>query len=171
MNRLIIMISIITLITTASLAAPNSGYEENSGDAMSYSLNQPVSLLFVQSAEKGEFIAESDGMYKLTLEQAVPYSFYFSDRPDRIAGSISNEKFFKNMNWTPAPNAAITLPDGNKSEDAIIVELMDPRYDSRSGNITYTVRIVRDYMQGKISDLLPDIMKKYLVNLAELPSS
>lgn len=151
MNRRGILICgiLLLLLTGSSIAASQNQIHPDS--------NRSVNLLFVQSAENGTFQLQSEDTYLLTLQNAVPCTFYFSDRPERIAGSMSNEKYIKMMNWTPAPNAAITLPGANSTEDTLIVELKDPKNDSPSGNLTYTARIVKDYQKDMLSDFLPNV--------------
>lgn len=91
------------------------------------------------------------------VDDGPKYTFYFSDRPYRIAGSLSYKDFIKMMIWTPAPNAAITLPGANSSEDTLIVELTNPKYDAISGNLSYTAKIVKNYQNEMLSDFLPDV--------------
>ena len=55
---------------------------------------QPApTLLFVQTAEEGT-LAELDGdatAYRLTLRRVAPRAVYFTDRPYRTSGTMSNE--------------------------------------------------------------------------------
>lgn len=70
---------------------------------------------------------------------------------------MKNEKFIPGMNWTPSPNAAITLPGANASEDTLIVELSHPRFDAKTGDLVYTAKIIKDYQKGNLSDFLPQV--------------
>jgi len=117
----------------------------------------PISIFYVQTAEKGTFTPGTDGTYTLTLIKAVPHTFYFSDRPDRIAGSQSNDKFISTFNWSPAPNAAITLPQAKYTEDTLILELANPRYNASSGDLIYTATIVKDYKKSTLSDFVHNV--------------
>lgn len=149
----ILLVSLLVLILSGITIADSKGLQITEKNAS-------ISLLFVQTAEKGSFIAGAGDTYTLNLQNATPYTFYFSDRPYRIAGSFSNKKFIDMMNWSSAPNAAITLPGANASEDTVIVELSHPEYDATSGDMTYTARIIKNYQEGNLSDFFPNVDEK-----------
>jgi hypothetical protein len=99
-----------------------------------------VKYLFVQSAQS---LKVSDG--KIILKNVAESAIYFSDRPERIAGHMSIEKFvdiwsegdesFKLSN----PNAALSFLDDEKDEIVIVV-LSNPVL--KSGNLTYDVTVL-----------------------------
>ncbi len=102
-----------------------------------------VEILFVQSFATGAFVegATGAGEYTLTLENGSGQTVYFSDRPERLVGSIADETFLDGRAFDPAdpPNAALVAQTAN-GEDVLVVELFDPTHDAASGAVTYTVR-------------------------------
>lgn len=101
-----------------------------------------VEILFVQSFANGA-LAEgaTAGEYTLTLENGSGQTVYFSDRPERLVGAIPDETFLDGRAYDPAdpPNAAIVAQTAN-GEDILVVELLDPAYDTASGTVSYTAR-------------------------------
>jgi hypothetical protein len=83
-------------------------------------------FLFVQNARG---IAYADG--KLTLKGVNPVTVMFSDRPDRIAGHMTTERFIpfwsegKDSFLKDPPNAALAFLEDDDAEDAVVV-LRDP---------------------------------------------
>jgi len=100
-----------------------------------------VEILFVQSFATGALAEGSGGDYTLTLENGSGQTVYFSDRPERLVGSIADETFLDGRAFDPAdpPNAAIVAQTAN-GEDILVVELLDPAYDAASGTVSYTAR-------------------------------
>lgn len=106
-------------------------------------------FLFVQQADSGTFELADDtnpDEYILTLEGVWPETTYFSDRPQRIAGTMSNEAFLGLEGMFVSddpPNAAVVVSDAtSKEEDVIIVELMNPQYSMDTSTLTYTARLL-----------------------------
>ncbi len=99
-----------------------------------------VQLLFVQNAEAMSY---KDGT--LTLEQIGPHTLYFSDRPQRLAGSMANQAFVEHWNKgkesfaDDPPNAAITFAPEAKQQPAVI-ELIDVALEG--DNLVYSMRIL-----------------------------
>ncbi|WP_321507442.1 hypothetical protein [uncultured Methanoregula sp.] len=112
----------------------------------------PVSLLFVQESPDATLIQGTDSTYTLTLGTVVPYTMYFSDRPDRVAGFTGMDDFISSFNWSVAPNAAISRPGAKESEDTIIVVLSNPRYNASAKRLTYTVSILGNYQESTLAD-------------------
>ena len=107
------------------------------------------SLLFVQNAGATTLEPAGDGTYTLTMNDVLPQTLYFSDRPARIAGTIPTEGFV--TGWEEAfadspPNASLIAHSGENAEDedAVVVELLDSTYDAAAGSLTYTVRILAE---------------------------
>ena len=99
--------------------------------------DQPISLLFVQTFATGTFTED----FTLTLEQGSGQTIYFSDRPDRLVGSIADATFLDGRAFDPTdpPNAAVVAQAAN-GEDILLVELLDPELDPDTGSITYRTR-------------------------------
>lgn len=88
-----------------------------------------ASLLFVLQAESGSLTHRSGRNYLLTLRRPGRHSAWFTDRPTRDSGRISNRQLvgaWKRLGFTAdRPNAALTTT--RKGPDDLIVELGRPR--------------------------------------------
>lgn len=106
---------------------------------------EKISLLFVQSFNAGSFIpnAQESGTYMLTLKDAGGQTVYFSDRPERIVGTMPTAKFVDGRAFDPSdpPNAAI-VAQTDAGEDTLIIELTSPRYDGTARQLTYDARVL-----------------------------
>ncbi len=67
-----------------------------------------ATFLFVQSGfTSGSLVDNGDGAYQLTLLNAPAQTVYFADRPDRIVGVVSTERFLAipnfidDIHWNP----------------------------------------------------------------------
>jgi hypothetical protein len=101
------------------------------------------SYLFVQSAKKIDY---KNGV--ITLYEVPGQTIFFTDRPNRVVGNLSTDKFV--AKWTTdkesggfaanPPNAALTVfqPDGVKTA---IVELTNPRLEGK--NLSYNVKVLQ----------------------------
>ena len=95
---------------------------------------QVVEEMFVQVASGSK---SSDGV--LTLSGVSPATLYFSDRPERVVGHMTNEHFVEG--WTSGddnfaadpPNAVLSFIDvgDNRPEDCVVV-LSDPKIGADS---------------------------------------
>lgn len=112
----------------------------NSGAHAETESDTKIQLLFVQSAAG---MSHQDGT--LTLKQIAPHTLYFSDRPQRIAGSLNNQAFVEHWNKgkdsfaDDPPNAAITFAPEAKQQPAVI-ELTDVKLEGDS--LVYSLRIL-----------------------------
>ncbi len=97
------------------------------------------SYLFVLSAASGSLKGDT-----LTLN-GVPNVIYFSDRPDRVAGHISLEKFVESWNKgsdsfkADPPNATLSIL-GKVDEMNVVVELMS--VEQKSGSVIFKVAVL-----------------------------
>jgi hypothetical protein len=105
-----------------------------------------AAYLFVQSGfESGILDQATEGVqsWMLTLQGAPAQTVFFSDRPARIAGAVSTERFLELLDFSPAdpPNAALVV-ESDTGADVIILELTDPVYDAAAGTLTYITKIL-----------------------------
>jgi hypothetical protein len=108
------------------------------------SATDTVTVLYVQSFSTGTFVPRADGDgYTLTLEDGTGQVVYFSDRPDRVVGTLTDAQFVDGRAFDPSdpPNAAI-VTKLDAGEDILVVELTDPAHDEASGSVSYTVRVL-----------------------------
>lgn len=104
-----------------------------------------ISALFVQSFNAGSFVPQAGATdaYTLTLTDAAAQTVFFSDRPERVVGTVATGKFVDSRAFDPSdpPNAAI-VAQTNAGEDTLVVELTNPRYDEAARQATYDARIL-----------------------------
>lgn len=85
--------------------------------------------LFVQSAPEIEY----DG-YRLRLKQAIPMTLFFSDRPVRVAGNMSNQDFLymwgqgTNSYVAASPKASLSFIEDQGPRNIAVV-LTNPRLE------------------------------------------
>jgi hypothetical protein len=114
-------------------------------------------FLFVQLAEAGSWSPnpEEEGSYLLTLTGLGSQTLYFSDRPDRIVGTVSTSQFLEGLGFSPyqPPNAAVVVQTPEGERDVLVVELYNPVYTQHFGEdgmdvLTYQARVLDAY-QGQ----------------------
>lgn len=107
-------------------------------------------FLFVQTAEAGRWEPKpgESGTYLLTLTGAASQTIYFSDRPERIVGTVPVDQFLDVLGFTPAnpPNAALVTGHGD-DEEVLVIELLAPAYDPGTDTLTYEARVLEDYQE------------------------
>lgn len=104
-----------------------------------------VELLFVQSFGGGTIssVSSQDSSHTLTLEGGLDRTVYFSDRPNRIVGTLATSEFLVALEAASddPPNAALVADDGNE-EMILIVELVSARLDEATRTLTYDVVVL-----------------------------
>jgi len=108
-----------------------------------------VDLMFVQTFGRSTLTpsAGAPSTLTLTLEQGTGETLFFSDRPERIVGSVGTEWFIERFRQETAQdpaNAALVVRVSETEEIVHVVELLTMDYDSGSGAVTYTVRLLDD---------------------------
>jgi hypothetical protein len=112
-------------------------------------VDQP-SLTLVQEAANGTFIKNSDGNYTLTLYNVVPYTMYYSDPPEQVAGFYTMESFIAGFRWRYS-NASLSLQDADENEDTVILAISSPHYDNQTKTLSYAARIIEDPRDDRLS--------------------
>ncbi len=98
--------------------------------------------LFVQTASGMAFAADAN---RLTLRGVSPVTLFFSDRPERIAGNMSTERFVPFWSegtdsfLSDPPNADVSILEKGNLLQTVVV-LRDPVLDGN--DLHYTVRIL-----------------------------
>lgn len=127
--------------------------------------SDPV-FLFVQLADSGSWAPkpDADGVYLLTLRGTGEQTLYFSDRPDRIVGTVPTDQFLETLGFTPVnpPNAAVvvTTPEGGR--DVLVVELLNPVYtpsEDEDGDetLTYEAIVLSGYEGAGLAEWTPQV--------------
>jgi hypothetical protein len=111
-------------------------------------------FLFVQSFESGSLAPKpgDDGVFVLTLQGEHGRTIGFSDRPERIVGSVPTQAFLDGLGFSPfePPNAALVLEPSAGETDVIVLELLNPQYDAASQTLIYDVRILDAFAGGQV---------------------
>ena len=101
-------------------------------------------LLFATSGASGRFKQLSSNRYKLVLRGVDERLTWFTDRPERQAGSIS----FNNLisQWDSgfgeiSPNSALIFEDKDGRKDTVVFEQSKPRYNAKKGKLVFTAKI------------------------------
>jgi len=119
-----------------------------------------VEEMFVQTAR-----GASSGGGRLTLTGLGPHTLYFSDRPERVVGHMTNDAF--TALWTAPegeghdsdgfatdpPNAVLSFIDvgGDRPEDCVMV-LRDPQPIASDGAGGTSVSYAIDLLQGTVPE-------------------
>ena len=137
----------LAFITVSCTSLP-SGPGQNPGDGPRSGTGD-ASFLYIQYSEKGSLVLVGDGdpnHYTLTLNDVVPVTTYFSERPRRIAGTVSMENFLalpELFNDDDPPNAAVSaINTADGSQGAVILELRNPVYDAQLDNLFYDAIVI-----------------------------
>jgi hypothetical protein len=131
--------------------------------------NKTTTDIFIQEGSSGSFVNDSSGNYTLTMNDVVPYTMFFADRPARDVGLAPMDKFLKGFNFGASnpPNAAIILPDENETSDMIVVELTNPQYNNTTQTLTYNAKQLKSYsfksgwLQDHASEVDPAIPERF----------
>ena len=109
--------------------------------------NKTTTDIFIQEGSSGGFVNDGSGNYTLTLNDVVPYTVFFADRPARDTGFVPMDKFLKGFDFgvNNPPNAAIILPDENETSDMVVVELTKPQYNNTTQTVTYNAKQLKEY--------------------------
>ena len=99
-------------------------------------------VLFVQTAKN---VAFKDGV--LTLQDVSPATVFFSERPQRIVGHVSNGLFLKQ--WTEGnnsfrndpPNAVLSIFNEKGRPTGTVIALNNPRLEGK--NLHYDARALK----------------------------
>jgi hypothetical protein len=135
----------------AAIALGQSGQAEQATPVT----DDELSILFVQVADGGTFVASADDptLFELTLTGVAPQTVWFSDRPERRSGMVNTADFAIDPVFDPAdpPNAAI-VTSSDAGADTLIVELTNPRFDAAAGTVTYDAKPVASYVGEALAD-------------------
>jgi hypothetical protein len=112
----------------------------------------PLSFLFLQNAGGGTFtrIAGKSNTFRLTLRGVDANAIFFTDRPARDTGLISQKALMGALfgRARSAPNAAVEVLGARKDQDVLAVKLTSPRYDARKRTLSYVVSRLNTLSSG-----------------------
>ena len=148
-KRYIALAMLLFFAASIALSAENDT-DTCEGAALENESDEWPPFTLVQEAANGTFVKNADGNYTLTLYNVVPYTMYYSDPPEQIAGFYPMESFIAGFSWNYS-NASLSLADADENEDTIILAISSPRYDNQTGTLTYTARIIEDPRDDRLS--------------------
>jgi hypothetical protein len=95
--------------------------------------------------------------FLLTLEGHSGQTIYFSDRPDRIVGTLPTQESLGGLGFTPEnpPNAAL-VAEFKAGDGVVVLELIEPVYDEASGALTYGVHELATYVGDNLEPVTRD---------------
>lgn len=99
-------------------------------------------FLFVQTAASMAFAADAN---RLTLHNVSPVTLFFSDRPERIAGNMTTERFVPFWSegtdsfLSDPPNADLSILEDGTLRQAVVV-LRDPVLEGT--DLHYTIQVI-----------------------------
>ena len=149
------IISSSTLLYSDSLVEDKAGLKENS------------ELIYIQQAKVAELSVNPNAIdsYLLKVSGSDKTLVYFSDKPDRLAGTLTLSQFVKTWQHSSSqqeesPNAVISYVEFKASTDsgvgADILQLSNPVYDACSESVTFEARPLHEYeiMTGTFENLV-----------------
>ena len=104
--------------------------------------------LLVTTADSGSFTSADDA-YELVLQGVPEYVVYFSDRPERDAGTVSTAALasqFSTVESDP-PNAAIVVSESGVTV-TVVVTLTSLAYDAEAGTLSASATILDIVPEG-----------------------
>jgi hypothetical protein len=134
---------VASCVTFAALAAEAPAVNHG---ALSTPRAQEAGLLFVQTTPSGTLtrVRAKSNRYVLTLRDVGRQIVWFSDRPARHQGQLPVGNFpgsWKGRGFSAdPPNAALTLLDGDRSADTVVLEIRKPTYNAKKHTIRYRAR-------------------------------
>src|SRR5918995_4646259 len=103
-------------------------------------------FLFIQSAQSGSVSEVNATTSLLELSDVSDKTILFSDRPDRIVGSVNTTDFIGNWsigenNFAVDPPNAVLIVDDEVEQrgDLAVIELFNPKYDPEANTLKYDI--------------------------------
>ncbi|MCH9632986.1 MAG: hypothetical protein S4CHLAM6_13370 [Chlamydiae bacterium] len=124
-------------------------------------------LIYIQQAKVAELSHNPDrpGTYLLRVSGSDKTLVYFSDKPDRVAGTLTLAHFVKTWQNSTAlkeslPNAVISYMEFKATTDtgvgADILQLSNPEYNAGTDTVTFVAKPLHEYdiMTGVFENLV-----------------
>ena len=151
------LVSIMNAVSFFSTGYAQVGQTETSIESPQF--------LAIQNAQSGTISEINSTTFLLQLNDLADKVILFSDRPDRVVVTQSNQEFVGN--WTSGeesfrldpPNAVLVVDD--QKEDTIEIELYNPKYESEERKISYNFTFLGN--KTTVSDLPNELGKSVLI--------
>jgi microcystin-dependent protein len=157
-----LLATLVVGTTTGSVMALGSGDDRVLG------LPKDESVLFAFNAKSGSLDPQHKDRFTLVLRGLDERGLWFADRPNRDSGTVPTRGFFGK--WTrlgfaaDPPNAALTIEGAPEDEDAVALELEDPRFRRSSESVRLDVRVLEGPSAGLahlVSKLDEDVDREF----------
>lgn len=115
------------------------------------STDQPSNNLFVMTAPQAQImpLAQHKDTYQIKLSGLQPMVTYFSDRPQRFAGTTSIDEFLKiwqdnklNTHRNRPNVSLVSYSPGENSAKVYVFELKQPKFDAKTGSIAFNAKAI-----------------------------
>jgi hypothetical protein len=112
---------------------------------------------------EGTPVPAGGAAFLVTLEGHTGQTVYFSDRPDRIVGTVPTENFLETLGFTPhnPPNAAL-VAEFQSGQGVIVLELIEPTYDPDTGTLVYGAEVLEGYEGDNLEPVLAEQVSERL---------
>jgi hypothetical protein len=135
---LFLVLSLVSIINVVSFF--NIGYAQQGQTGTTIESPQ---FLAIQNAQSGTISETNSTSYSLQLNDLADKTILFSDRPDRVVITQSNQDFIGN--WTSGqdslkldpPNAVLVVIADDQKEDTFEIELFNPKYEKDEKTVSY----------------------------------
>lgn len=153
----LLLVSVMNVVSFFSAGYAQQVQTETSIESPQY--------LAIQNAQSGTISEINSTTFLLQLNDLADKLILFSDRPDRVVVTQSNQDFIGN--WTSGqegfqldpPNAVLVIDD--QKEDTIEIELYNPKYDNDEKKINYDFTFIGN--KTTFSDLPNELGKSVLI--------
>ena len=144
MKKVTILLAAMSLLSTSLLSNATVAMQNNTAT------QEKATVLFVQTAPNAMMtnVNKKNQPLKITLYEVNSKVVYFANRPVRMHGKISAEKFssmwqtyFKNSPPNVAIETSYKTMKGKIKELTLIGTLSQPVYNPKTHSMTYTVNL------------------------------
>lgn len=131
-------------------------------------------LLFTTSGASGRFKRLKRDLYKLILEGVDERLTWFTDKPNRQAGSITADNLISQWDSGFAesqPNSALIFRDKHGKRDTVVFEQSKPKYIATKNKLVFKAQIHDqqkiDAIGGALSNVAMEADDKFLNNFSD----
>lgn len=142
------LIAVIALIGAFSLGISGALVYSSLTSAQENSSENSSSIMYFLNSESGNLEKSGDNTYLLTLNQTSTSIIWFTDRPERLADTVSTSTFvdsWQKLGFTEdPPNITMTLEslEPASPEVSVVATMTNPTYDVYSGIFTAELTII-----------------------------
>jgi hypothetical protein len=164
MRRIFIVLGLACLLMAPTLAVAQDATPV--ARQATPAAGEDISLLFVQTAAGSTLTPlespDGEATHELVLQERSNQTLYFSDRPNRVVGTIPTTDMLALFAVEPdnPPNAALVALNEAGEEEIIVLELLSGEEDATTGELSYQVKLLADHTElefGLVTDPVTDV--------------